>query len=798
MTNTDVKAMPESAVMQNMPEGSYPLIALRNIVPFPNGQPLPLAIGRKKSLEALKVALNSPDGKIVLAAQKVAEEEDVSPDGIYRVGVIAAIEHHMALPDGTVRVIVRPLERVRIVDFVLDDPFFAVLVEEYPDKKIEITSRTIALMRAVVRNFVDYFNKQVGDVKIDADMLLKEYNDPAFLSFVVAPYIKLDVEKKQEILEMDDPIQRLETILKILQTELAVIKAAEEIEEKVKSSIAKSQREMYLREQLKAIKEELGELSDVDNTIEEYRKKIEESGMPDDVKEKALRELKRLEKMHPFSPEANVVRTYLDWLIELPWDKRTEDNLDLKNARKILDEDHFGLDEPKERILEFLAVKKLSPKSRAPIICFVGPPGVGKTSLGRSIARAMGRRFVRMSLGGVHDEAEIRGHRRTYVGAMPGRIIQGIRKAGTKNPVFLLDEIDKLGRDFRGDPAAALLEALDPEQNKNFVDHYLEVPFDLSEVLFVTTANVTHTIPEPLLDRMDVIYIPGYIDWEKLQISKKYLIPKLLADMGLSGKEVSITDNAILKIIREYTREAGVRNLERQLAKIFRKIAREIVESGGKKKKFRIGVKDVSKYLGVPKYDYTKASKKPEVGLVNGLAWTPYGGDILNIEATMYSGEGKLILTGRLGDVMKESGHAALSYLRSRAAKYGIDEEIFRKKDIHIHVPEGAIPKDGPSAGITLATVMYSIFKDLPVPQDIAMTGEITLRGKVLPIGGLKEKLLAAHRGGIKRVIIPKDNAKDLVKIPDRVKKDLVIIPVTHVDEVIKEVFSSASRKGGK
>ncbi len=798
MTNTDVKAMPESAVLHDMPEGAYPLIALRNIVPFPNGQPLPLAIGRKKSLEALQVALNSPDGKIVLAAQKVAEEEDVKVDGIYRVGVIAAIEHHMALPDGTVRVIVRPLERVKIVDFVSDDPFFAVLVEEYPDKKIEITSRTIALMRAVVRNFVDYFNKQVGDVKIDADMLLKEYNDPAFLSFVVAPYIKLDVEKKQEILEMDDPIERLETILKILQTELAVIKAAEEIEEKVKSSIAKSQREMYLREQLKAIKEELGELSDVDNTIEEYRKKIEESGMPDDVKEKALRELKRLEKMHPFSPEANVVRTYLDWLIELPWDKRTEDNLDLKNARKILDEDHFGLDEPKERILEFLAVKKLAPKSRAPIICFVGPPGVGKTSLGRSIARAMGRKFVRMSLGGVHDEAEIRGHRRTYVGALPGRIIQGIRKAGTKNPVFLLDEIDKLGRDFRGDPAAALLEALDPEQNKNFVDHYLEVPFDLSEVLFVTTANVTHTIPEPLLDRMDVIYIPGYIDWEKLQISKKYLIPKLLADMGLSGKDVSITDNAILKIIREYTREAGVRNLERQLAKIFRKIAREIVESGGKKKKFRIGVKDVSRYLGVPRYDYTKAAKNPEVGLVNGLAWTPYGGDILNIEATMYSGEGKLILTGRLGDVMKESGHAALSYLRSRAGKYGIDEEVFRKKDIHIHVPEGAIPKDGPSAGITLATVMYSIFKDLPVPQDIAMTGEITLRGKVLPIGGLKEKLLAAHRGGIKRVIIPKDNAKDLVKIPDRVKKDLIIIPVTHVDEVIKEVFSGASRKGSK
>ncbi len=798
MTNADVQTQSKQQKTLEMGEGMYPLIPLRNIVPFPNGQPLPLAIGRKKSLEALKVALNSPDGRIVLAAQKVAEEEEVSPDGIYKVGVIAAIEHHMALPDGTVRVIVRPLERIKISSFVQTDPFFAVDVEPYPDIKVDINSRIIALMRAVVRNFVDYFNRQVGDVKIDADMLLKEYNDPAFLSFVVAPYIKMDVEKKQEILEMVNPVERLETLLKILQTELAVLQAAEEIEEKVKSSIAKSQREMYLREQLKAIKEELGEISDVDSTIEEYKEKIEKTEMPQEVREKALRELRRLERMHPFSPEANVIRTYLDWLVELPWNIRTEDNLDIKNAKRILDEDHFGLEEPKERILEYLAVKKLSSSSRAPILCFVGPPGVGKTSLGRSIARAMGRKFVRMSLGGVHDEAEIRGHRRTYVGALPGRIIQGIKKAGTKNPVFLLDEIDKLGRDFRGDPAAALLEALDPEQNKNFVDHYLEVPFDLSEVLFVTTANVTHTIPEPLLDRMDVIYIPGYIDWEKLQISKKYLIPKLLSDMGLNGKDVSITDNAILRVIREYTREAGVRNLERELAKIFRKIAREIVESGVKKKKFRVGVKDIPKYLGVPKFDYTKAEKKPEIGLVNGLAWTPYGGDILNIEATMYSGDGKLILTGRLGDVMKESGHAALSYLKSRSEKYGIDEKIFKEKDIHIHVPEGAIPKDGPSAGITLATVMYSIFKNLPVPQDIAMTGEITLRGKVLPIGGLKEKLLAAHRGGIKKVIIPKDNAKDLVKIPERVKKDLKIIPVTHVDEVIKEVFSGGRKKSVK
>jgi len=795
MTKIETMVETNEMAVENRIDNEYPLIPLRNIVPFPNGQPLPLAIGRKKSLEALRVAMNLPNGQLVLAAQKEADIEDVSVDDIYRVGVIAVIEHHMALPDGTVRVIVRPLERVKIKEFSRTDTYFSVIVEKFPDKKVELNSRVIALMRAVVRNFVEYFNKQVSDVRISADMLLKEYNDPAFLSFVVAPYIKMEVSKKQEILEMDDPVARLEALLKILQTELAVLKAAEEIEEKVKSSIAKSQREMYLREQLKAIKEELGELSEVDNTIEEYRKRIEAAGMPEDVKEKALRELRRLEKMHPFSPEANVIRTYLDWLVELPWNKRTEDNLDIKNAKKILDEDHYGLKEPKERILEYLAVKQLSPNSRAPILCFVGPPGVGKTSLGRSIARAMGRKFVRISLGGVHDEAEIRGHRRTYVGALPGRIIQGIRKAGTKNPLFLLDEIDKLGRDFRGDPAAALLEVLDPDQNKSFVDHYLEVPFDLSEVLFVTTANVTHTIPEPLLDRIDVIYIPGYIDWEKLQISKRHLIPRLLKDMGLNNKEVSITDNAILRIIREYTREAGVRNLERQLAQIFRKIAREIVESGGKKRKFRIGVKDIPKYLGVPKFDYTKAERKPEVGLVNGLAWTPYGGDILNIEAIIYNGKGKLILTGRLGEVMKESGHAALSFLRSRASKYKIDEDLFDKKDIHIHVPEGAIPKDGPSAGIALATVMYSVLKELPVPQDVAMTGEITLRGKVLPVGGLKEKLLAAHRGGIKKVLIPKDNAKDLTNVPDRVKKDLVIIPVSHMDEVIKEVFNGGRKK---
>ncbi len=772
-----------------------PLIPLRNVVAFPNLQPLPLAIGRQKSLLALKRAIEQYDGYVVLVTQRDPEVEEPTPADLFRVGVVAQVEHHIAPQDGVVRAIMRPKWRIRVLDYVQTEPMFLVTYTVVSDIPVEINDNVVALMRVVARKFAEYFNRMVNDMLLDGDKVYKEHEgNPSLLSFLVAAYLKVDFETKQRWLEMRDPIRRLREELEFLESELYLVHLGEEIEQKVKKEIEKNQREAYLREKLKVIQQELGELGGIDATVKEYRQKIESSGMPPDVKEKALKELSRLEKMHPFSPEAAVVRTYLEWLIELPWDKRTEDNLDLKVAKKVLDEDHYGLEEAKDRILEYLAVKKLAPDSRAPILCFVGPPGVGKTSLAKSIARAMGRKFVRMSLGGVHDEAEIRGHRRTYVGALPGRIIQGIRKAGTKNPVFLLDEIDKLGRDFRGDPAAALLEALDPEQNKNFVDHYLEVPFDLSEVLFITTANVTHTIPEPLLDRMDVIYLPGYIDYEKLQIAKKFLIPRLLKEMNLQKADIRITDSAILRVIREYTREAGVRNLQRNLEKIFRKIAREIVESG-KKQKFRIGVRDVPKYLGVPKYDFTKAEKKPEVGLVHGLAWTPYGGDIINIEATLYSGEGKLLLTGRLGDVMKESGQAALSYLKARAEEFGIDQELFKTKDIHIHIPEGAIPKDGPSAGISLATVMYSVYKNMPVPADIAMTGEITLRGKVLPIGGLREKLLAAHRGGIKRVIIPKENMKDLEKVPDRVKRDLKIIPVSSMDEVLKEVFKGVKQQ---
>jgi len=794
---TEVENVVQPKLESTLSAGSVPeilpLIPLRNVVAFPNLQPLPLAIGRQKSLLALKKALEEYDGYIVLVAQRDPEIEDPTPNDLFQVGVIAQVEHHMAPQDGVVRAIVRPKWRVKILRYVQTEPLFLVTYLVMNDIPVEVDDNVTALMRVVANKFAEYFNRMVNDMLLDGDKVFKEHeNNPSLLSFLVAAYLKVDFETKQRWLEMRDAIRRLREELEFLESELYLVHLGEEIEQKVKKEIEKNQREAYLREKLKVIQQELGELGGIDATVKEYRQKIEKSGMPPEVKEKALRELSRLEKMHPFSPEAAVVRTYLEWLIDLPWDKRTEDNLDLKVAKRVLDEDHYGLEEAKDRILEYLAVKKLAPNSRAPILCFVGPPGVGKTSLAKSIARAMGRKFVRMSLGGVHDEAEIRGHRRTYVGAMPGRIIQGIRKAGTKNPVFLLDEIDKLGRDFRGDPAAALLEALDPEQNKHFVDHYLEVPFDLSEVLFITTANVTYTIPEPLLDRMDVIYLPGYIDYEKLQIAKRFLIPRLLKEMNLQKADIRITDSAILRIIREYTREAGVRNLQRNLERIFRKIVREIVESG-KKQKFRIGVRDVPKYLGVPKYDFTKAEKKPEVGLVHGLAWTPYGGDIINIEATLYSGEGKLLLTGRLGDVMKESGQAALSYLKARAEEFGIEPELFKTKDIHIHIPEGAIPKDGPSAGISLATVMYSVYKNVPVPPDVAMTGEITLRGKVLPIGGLREKLLAAHRGGIKRVIIPKENVKDLEKVPDRVKRDLKIIPVSSMDEVLKEVF-----KGGR
>lgn len=770
---------------------TLPVLPVRDIVVFPY-MIIPLFVGRDISIKAIDNALNS-HRLILLLTQKDLSVETPGPDDLYQIGTVGMIMRMLKLPDGRVKILIQGLSKVRVINFSQTEPFILADIEKLSELRVEeITIEIEALMRSV-KELLDKAVSLGKTILPDVMVIIENIDDPGRLADLIASNLGLKTEQAQEVLEILDPVQRLKKVSEILARETELLAVQQKIQTEARTEIDKVQREYFLREQLKAIQKELGEMDERAEEIEDFRKKIEESKMPEKVQKEAEKQLKRLQKMHPDSAEAATVRTYLEWLTELPWSKSTTDNVDIKVAEKVLNEDHYDLEKVKERILEYLSVRKLTKKMKGPILCFIGPPGVGKTSLGKSIARALGREFVRMSLGGVRDEAEIRGHRRTYVGALPGRIIQGIKQAGTNNPVFMLDEIDKIGLDFRGDPASALLEVLDPEQNNAFIDHYLGVPFDLSNVMFITTGNVVDTIPSPLRDRMEIIYLSGYTAEEKLNIAKNFIIPRQLKEHGLTDKDVKITDQAILKTITEYTREAGVRNLEREVANILRKIAKQIAE--GKKQSFLITPKNLSRYLGVPKYLPEEEVEKDLVGVATGLAWTETGGDIIYVEATTMKGKGSLILTGQLGDVMKESAQAALSYVKSRAKKLGINEEVFSKTDIHIHVPAGAIPKDGPSAGITMATAIASALTGKPVRRDIAMTGEVTLRGRILPIGGLKEKSLAAKRMGIKNVIIPARNKKDLEDIPKYVKKDMNFILVETMDEVLAQALKTSVKR---
>lgn len=768
-----------------------PLLALRGMIVFPYTV-TPLDVGRPKSVRALEEAMLH-DRLIVLVAQKDARVAEPEPDELYDVGVVAEIKQLLRMPDGQLKVLVEGLRRVRIKEFVQDDPFFEVIVEDMEElqENEAITAEDEALMRSVVAEFENYvkLSKRLpAEVMVSISVL----QEPARLSDSIAAHLVVALDVRQRLLEIADPRERLQEILVILSRELEILELERKIHLRVRKQMEKSQKEYYLREQIKAIQKELGEEDERQNEIDEYEEKIEKAKMPKEAKEKALSELRRLEKMPPMAAEAVVVRNYLDWLVSMPWSVRTKDRIDIEKARQILEADHYGLEEVKERILEFLAVKHLTKKMKGPILCLVGPPGVGKTSLAQSIAKSMNRRFVRFSLGGVRDEAEIRGHRRTYVGALPGRIIQSIRKAGSSNPVILLDEVDKMSRDFRGDPAAALLEVLDPEQNSNFTDHYLEVPFDLSDVMFITTANYLENIPRPLLDRMEVIRIPGYTEEEKLEIAKRHLLPKQLTANGLREEQIQVSENALKRLISEYTRESGVRNLEREIGRVCRKVARLIVE--GEPAPVRVTQRKLESLLGKPRFRRSMAELQDKVGVVTGLAYTEYGGDILFIEVTVLPGKGKLILTGHLGDVMKESAQAAFSYVRASAKQLGVPVNFHENHDVHIHVPEGAVPKDGPSAGIALTTALVSALTGRPVRGDLAMTGEVTLRGRVLPIGGVKEKILAAHRAGIKVVLLPEDNRKDLDDIPANVLRKITVHLVDHMDQVLAYALRPASR----
>lgn len=760
-----------------------PLLPLRGVVVFPY-MVIPLNVGREKSIKALEEAMVD-DRIILLAAQKQEKTDNPQPEDIYSIGTIAEIKQLLKLPDGTIRVVVEGLARACIDSYEQMDPYYQVKytkLDDIEDKTLEIE----ALMRSIIYQFEQYIklSKRIPPETLASVVSVEE---PGRLADIIASYLTLKVADKQYILEAISSKQRLENLSEILGKEMELLELERKIHSRVRKQMEKTQKEYYLREQLKAIQKELGEKDERQAETEELRERIAELNLPESVEEKVLKEVEKLEKMPAMSAEAVVVRNYLDTVLSLPWTNKTEDNLDIKEAEKILDEDHYGLEKVKERILEFLAIRKLTQKIKGPILCLVGPPGVGKTSLGKSVARALSRKFVRISLGGVRDEAEIRGHRRTYVGAMPGRIIQGMKQAGSANPVFLLDEIDKMSMDFRGDPSAALLEVLDPEQNNTFSDHYLEIPFDLSEVMFITTANAMHNIPRPLLDRMEVIYVSGYTEDEKVKIAEKYLVPKLIKDHGLQPENLNLVESPLRTVIRNYTREAGVRNLERNLANICRKAAKEIVSEGVSQVK--VTSQNLHKFLGPLKYRHAIAEKENEVGVATGLAWTETGGDILSIEVTVMPGKGRLTLTGKLGDVMKESAQAAFSYVRSKAEQLGIEPDFHEKNEVHIHVPEGAIPKDGPSAGITMATALASALTNRPVKKDVAMTGEITLRGRVLPIGGLKEKLLAAHRAGIKTALVPLENKKDLDDIPVNVKKRLRIVLVEQLDQVLEEAL---------
>lgn len=771
----------QSRQERRLPE-VIPLLPVRDVVVYPF-MILPLFVGRDKSIRAIDEAL-SRDRMILLVAQKDAETEDPSEEEIYSTGTISMIMRMLKMPDGRVKVLVQGIARARITEYLKKAPFFEVRVTEIQEGEIAGPPLEV---EALLRSVKDQVGKSVQlgkGMSPDVIIIINNLDHPGRLADLVASNLDLKVDEAQEALEILDPVVRLRRVAELQGKELEVLEMQQKIQSQAREEMDKTHREYYLREQLKAIQKELGEVDERTQEIQEYSARIEKARMPSQVEAEAKHQLGRLQRMHPDSAEASVIRTYLDWLIELPWSRQTKDKLNIKKASHILDEDHYDLEKVKERILEYLAVRKLKKKMKGPILCFVGPPGVGKTSLGRSIARALGRKFVRISLGGVRDEAEIRGHRRTYIGALPGKIIQWIKQAGSNNPVFMMDEVDKVGADFRGDPSAALLEVLDPEQNVSFTDHYLGVPFDLSNVMFITTANLADPILHALKDRMEVIEISGYTEEEKLHIAKQYLIPRQYKEHGIDDRYLEISDEAILKTINEYTREAGLRNLEREIATVCRKVAKEVAE--GKKATTRVTATNLHRYLGAPKFLREPEQEKDEVGVATGLAWTQTGGDVIYVEATTMKGKGSLTLTGHLGDVMKESAQAALSYNRSRARELGIPEDIFSKLDIHVHVPAGAIPKDGPSAGITMATALFSALTKTPVRRDVAMTGEVTLRGKVLPVGGIKEKVLAGRRVGIKTIILPKKNDKDLKEIPANVKRGLHFVLVEHMDQVLE------------
>ena len=759
-----------------------PLLPVRDIVVFPY-MVLPLFVGREMSIKAIEAAL-AGNRMIFLATQKALDVENPTPDDIHTIGTVGIIMRMLKLPDERIKILVQGLSKAKVSGYIQTEPYYSVRIDKIEESKpVSSALESEAVMRTVKEQIERIVS--LGKVLIpDVMVVIENLEDPGRLADMIASNLGLKVEVTQAVLEITDPLKRLRQISEILAKEIDVLSMQQKIQAQAKGEMDKTQREYFLREQLKAIQKELGELDERAEEVAEFRKRVKDSKMPEKVLKEAEKQLKRLEKMHPDTAESATVRTYLEWMVELPWSKKSKDNLDLKAAAKVLNEDHYDLEKVKERILEYLAVRKLKEKMKGPILCFVGPPGVGKTSLGKSIARALGREFVRISLGGVRDEAEIRGHRRTYVGALPGRMIQGMKQAGTNNPVFMLDEIDKVGMDFRGDPSAALLEVLDPEQNSTFTDHYLGVPFDLSEVMFITTANLIDPILPALRDRMEVIEIPGYTEEEKLGIAQRYLIPRQLSEHGITEKHVRIAEPAIRQMITNYTREAGVRNLEREIANVMRKVAKKVAE--GKGLGFPVNPANLHKYLGVPKYLPESELEKDEIGVATGLAWTEAGGDVLYIEATVMKGKGQLTLTGHLGDVMKESAQAALSYVRSREKTLGINPDMFSKTDLHIHVPAGAIPKDGPSAGITMATAIASAMAQIPARRDLAMTGEITLRGRVLPIGGLKEKILAAKRAQLNTVILPKRNKKDLDEIPKHILKGIQLVFADTMDDVMR------------
>ncbi|MFC3051133.1 endopeptidase La [Kordiimonas pumila] len=759
-----------------------PVLPLRDIVVFPH-MIVPLFVGREKSVRALEEVMGK-DKQILLVAQKDASEDEPTTKDVFDVGTVASVLQLLKLPDGTVKVLVEGFNRAVIDEFVKEDDFFAARATLIAGTEGDL-SELEALMRSVVTQF-DQYVKLNKKIPAEVVVTVNQIDDAGKLADTVSSHLALKIDDKQELLATVSVVDRLERIFGFMESEIGVLQVEKKIRGRVKRQMEKTQREYYLNEQLKAIQKELGEGDDGREEIQELEDRIAKTKFTKEAREKCLGELKKLKSMSPMSAEATVVRNYLDWMLSVPWSKKSKVKKDIKLAQQVLDMDHYGLEKVKERIIEYLAVQQRTRKLKGPILCLVGPPGVGKTSLGKSIAKSTGREFIRFSLGGVRDEAEIRGHRRTYIGSMPGKIMQSMKKAGTVNPLFLFDEIDKMGQDFRGDPASALLEVLDPEQNSKFNDHYLEADYDLSNVMFVTTANSLN-MPRPLLDRMEIIQLSGYTEDEKLEIAKHHLIQKLITDHGLKDDEWSISDGAIKDVIRYYTREAGVRSLERELAKLIRKAVKEIVE--GSKEKIAVTSRNLGQYAGVKKYRYGLAEEEDQIGLTTGLAWTQVGGELLAIEAVMVPGKGIIKTTGKLGDVMKESIQAARSYVHSRCLDYGIHPRSFDKKDIHIHVPEGATPKDGPSAGVAMCTSIVSVLTGIAVSKDIAMTGEVTLRGRVLPIGGLKEKLLAAHRGGITKVLIPKDNEKDLAEIPENVKKDLEIIAVSTVDEVLQHAL---------